>query len=87
MQLDSKIKTNIDKVEEKFRKIRKSAVLGRKIQITPTHRGIAKKSKVISTPKKVYQPKLMSRKSLTEEIVSTHIIIASISILDNHLLL
>ena len=71
------IKTNLDEVEEKFRKIRKSVLLGSKIQITPTHREVAKKAKVISTPKKVYQPKLMSRKSLSKEIVSTHIIITS----------
>ncbi|KAL3862008.1 hypothetical protein ACJMK2_008013 [Sinanodonta woodiana] len=48
-------------------------ILASKTQITPTHRRIAKKAKVIiSTPRKVCQPKLMSRKSLREKMYTQH---------------
>ncbi|KAL3855878.1 hypothetical protein ACJMK2_015075, partial [Sinanodonta woodiana] len=54
-------------IEEK--KKTKSVILVSKNQITPTHRRIATKAKIIiSTPRKVCQPKLMSRKSLREKM-------------------
>ncbi|KAL3882989.1 hypothetical protein ACJMK2_029290 [Sinanodonta woodiana] len=58
-------------IEEKIsKKDKKSVILVSKTQITPTYHIIAKKAKVISNPRKVYQRKLMSRKSLTEQMVS-----------------
>ncbi|KAL3859928.1 hypothetical protein ACJMK2_010110 [Sinanodonta woodiana] len=74
---------------EKIRRKKTPVILVSKTQITPTHRRIDKKAKIIiSTPRKVcHQLKLMSRKSLREKMVSTYIIITSISILDNNFLL
>ncbi|KAL3885193.1 hypothetical protein ACJMK2_025284 [Sinanodonta woodiana] len=46
--------TFLDEVEEKIRRRKKSVILVSKTQITPTHRRIDKKAKVIiSTPRNV----------------------------------
>ncbi|KAL3868085.1 hypothetical protein ACJMK2_040922 [Sinanodonta woodiana] len=63
-----KCRPSAEKIKEEKKK---SVILVSKTQITPTHRRIDKKAKVIiSTPRKVcHQLKLMSRKSLREKML------------------